>query len=115
MSAAGGSALVGLLTSQLGVSKQQALGGAGAIFSVAQDNMSATDFTALSQSVPGIGRMLSAVPDTGGSGGDDLIGTAFNALGMESGMVRQFMPIILGYVQNQGGNQVMGMLQKALL
>lgn len=107
--------LVGLLTSQLGVSKEQALGGAGAIFSAAQNNMSADNFGSLAKSVPGMDSMLSAVPAVAAGGGNDMIATAFNAVGMNSGMLRQFMPVILGYVQNQGGNDAMGMLQSALL
>jgi hypothetical protein len=116
METSSGNALVSLLTSQLGVSSEQALGGAGAIFSAAEDKMSVDDFASLSKAVPGMNSMLDAVPSLAGAADSgDLLGSAFTALGMDGSMIRQFMPIILGYVQSQGGNQVMGMLQKALM
>jgi len=114
-SAAGNAALVGLLTSQLGVTSEQALGGAGAIFATAKDKMSADDFSSLTKSVPGVDSMLSAVPSGIDSSSDDMLGAAFSALGMDSSMIRDFVPLILGYVQGQGGTDMMGLLQKSLM
>lgn len=129
-----GGGLMDMLTSQLGVTSEQAIGGAGAIFAAAQGNMPENDFSQLSKAIPDMGSMLSAAPDLGGSsgllstatsmlgGGDDdkggltsMVGPAFQALGMDGGMVEQFLPIILNYVNSEGGSQLMGMLQKALL
>jgi len=110
---AGSNALLGLLTNQLGVSSDQALGGAGAIFSSAQQNMSADDFSSLADAVPGFGEMLSAAPET--EPGDDMLGAAFKALGMETDMVKSFMPIVLGYVDRTGGSALMQSLQGALM
>lgn len=110
---AGSNALLGLLTNQLGVSSEQALGGAGAIFSSAQENMSADDFGSLADVVPGFDEMLGAAPKT--EPGDDMLGSAFKALGMETDMVRSFMPIVLGYVEGTGGSALMQSLQAALM
>jgi hypothetical protein len=42
------------------------------------------------------------------------LGEAFSKLGMASDMVSQFIPIILDYVKQGGGDAVMGLLQQAL-
>lgn len=126
-------ALVNILSQQLGVSSQQAIGGAGAIFSVAQQGMSPSDFGKVSSAVPGMQQILAATPNVASSPTGSLLGAAENALGVNSGlgqlanaaiafqnlglgtgMVNQFIPIMLQYVQNQGGNATMGLLQNVL-
>lgn len=124
--------LVNLLVGQLGVSPQQALGGVGSIFSVAQQRLNPGDFSKLSQSVPGMDRYLSAVPrQTAASGSSSLLGAAgsmmggqvgnlanlagsFQSLGMNPSMVSQFVPVVLQYVQNQSGPGAVSLLQQAL-
>lgn len=54
--------LTDMLTRQLGISQNQALGGAGAIFQTAQGNMDPQSFATLSQSVPEMDNMLDAAP-----------------------------------------------------
>ena len=129
--------LVGLLVQQLGVSPQQATGGAGSIFSMAQQTMSPNNFGLVSNAVPGMSQLLSAAPSLAGSNGGGLMGSAVNALGggsgvgnmakmamlassfqnlgLGSGMVSRFIPVILQYVQMQGGTSTMGLLQSALM
>ncbi|MFA5982413.1 MAG: DUF2780 domain-containing protein [Methylococcaceae bacterium] len=126
-------ALVNILAQQLGVSQQQALGGAGSLFSVAQQAMPASQFGQVSSVVPGISQILAATPSLNPSS-PSLLGLAGNALGTNSGlgrlasaaiafqnlglnpsMVNQFIPIMLQYVQNQGGAATMGLLQNVLL
>ncbi len=124
--------LVNILVGQLGINPQQALGGVGSIFSVAQQRMNPGDFSQLSSSVPGMDRYLSAVPQPAvQSGSQSLLGAAgglmggqwgslaalagsFQSLGMNPSMISQFMPVVMQYVQNQSGAGVMGMLQSAL-
>ena len=55
---AGDMGLVDLLTSQLGVTKNQAEGGAGSIFQSAKQNLSVEDFSSIAKAVPGIDKML---------------------------------------------------------
>lgn len=136
--AANANSLTELLVSQLGVTEQQATGGAGAIFELAKHNMTAADFSKLSAAVPGMSGLLSAAPAlsgaAGGSGGG-LLGTAtgmmggqtgslgslatlasaFQGLGMNGGMASQFLPVVLQYVQAQGGLSTMSLLKAALL
>ncbi|OQW77480.1 MAG: hypothetical protein BVN35_04995 [Proteobacteria bacterium ST_bin11] len=124
--------LIDVLVGQLGISPQQALGGVGSIFSVAQQRMNPGDFSQLSDAVPGIDRYLSAVPQQGSaSGSQSLLGAAgglmggqlgglanlagsFQSLGMNPSLVSQFVPVVLQYVQNQSGAGAMNLLQHAL-
>ena len=129
---AGQRTLVNTLVSQLGVSPQQALGGAGAIFQAAQGSMEPQAFSTLSQSVPGINGMLNAAPALsdspmtsglssmmGGDAGDSLGGLAsltssFQQLNLSPDMVGQFVPVITDYVRASGGEAAATLLQSAL-
>lgn len=127
--------LINILVGQLGISPQQALGGVGSIFSVAQQRMNPGDFSQLSGSVPGMDRYLSSAPQLPANGANaGLLGAAgsllggqnnalgslaalagsFQSLGMNPSMVSQFLPVVLQYVQNQGGAGTMSLLQSAL-
>ncbi|WP_040071326.1 DUF2780 domain-containing protein [Pseudomonas batumici] len=113
----------GLLSAlgSLDVTPEQAVGGAGAMLGLAKNQLSNNDYSQLSQSVPGLDQ-LSGVGALAGLGGllgqsdnssvvgsalgnvqniDDL-NKAFGALGMDSGMVGQFAPLILQYLGQQG-------------
>ena len=125
--------LVDLLSSQLGVSKDQANGGAGAIFQLAKQNLSIEDFSTIAKTVPDVNQMIGAAPkaekNSGalgsisslmGGNSNKLQGMAglaspFKQLGMSGDMVSKFVPIILDYVQNKGGDQAMNLLKGALL
>jgi len=124
--------LVDLLSSQLGVTKGQAEGGAGSIFQMAKQNLSIEDFSIVAKSVPGIDKMMDMVPKAGtssstlgnissmmgGSSGSikGLAGlsSSFTQLGMSGDMVGKFVPIILDYVKNKGGDHAMNLLKGAL-
>jgi uncharacterized protein YoxC len=124
--------LVGLLTSQLGVTEKQATGGAGSLFQMAKENLSAEDFGKVASAVPGIDSLISAAPmvkEVAGSLGGVSEGlgaitkaadsasklatvtSQFSKLGLDAGMVSQFIPIILNFVNNTGGEEVMKILQ----
>lgn len=113
----------GLLSalSALNVTPQQAVGGTGAMLGLAKNQLSSTDYSQLAKSVPGIDKLsgggeLGALSGLLGSSGksaglDNALGTvkdtndlnsAFGALGMDSGMVGQFAPILLQYLGQQG-------------
>ncbi len=125
-------ALVGILSQQLGISPVQAMGGAGSIFSVARQMMGPSKFGLVNNAVPGMSQMLGAAPNLAGSnsllgsaasalgGGTNLgqmamLASSFQSLGLNAGMVNQFIPVILQYVQSQGGPSTMGLLQSALM
>ena len=125
--------LVDLLSSQLGVSKDQAKGGAGSIFQLAKQNLSVEDFSSIVKAVPGIDQMMGAAPKpekntstlgnissmVGGSSNklQGLAGLAssFKQLGMSGDMINKFTPIILDYVKNKGDDHAMNLLKSALL
>lgn len=127
--------LVNILVGQLGINQQQALGGVGSIFSVAQQRMNGPDFSQLSNAVPGMDRYLSSAPQqVTAANSSSLLGAAasimgnqggtlgtlanlagsFQSLGMNSNMISQFVPVMLQYVQQQGGAGTMSLLQNAL-
>jgi hypothetical protein len=124
---AGTSDLVSLLTDQLGISKEQAAGGSGAIFDYAKDNLSADDFATVAQGVPDMDGLLAAAPKQesgsalgqassmlGGSGGSlgglASLASSFETLGLDADMVQKFLPIVSDYVGSVSGDQAMALL-----
>lgn len=122
--------LVDMLVHKLGVSPQQALGGAGAIFQTAKGNMNPQAFASLSQSIPGMSTMLGAAPSVpsasglGGmssmmGGGGSLSGAAglagsFQKLNLSPDMVGKFIPVVTNYVKQASGDASASLLQSAL-
>jgi len=130
--------LLSALTSQLNVTPEQAVGGTGAMLGLAKNQLSGSDYSQLGKSVPGLdqlsgsnslgslGALSGMLGQSGGSktsGLDGLLGnvkntndlnTAFSALGMDSGMIGQFAPVILQYLGGQGASSsVLGKLAQA--
>ena len=124
--------LVDMLVKNLGVNENAAKGGAGLIFKLAQDKLGAGDFGKVSGAVPGIADLIKAAPASGGLlgglgsltsglGGDAAklgnlasLAGGFSKLGLNSGMITKFIPIILSFVQSKGGNAVSAILEKVL-
>lgn len=127
--------LVDILVQQLGISQQQALGGTGAIFQLAESGMTPEAFGVLSQSVPGMTEMLNAAPVvsnpmTGmGSGVSALLGNtsagatlnnaaslaaSFQQLNLSPDMVGRFVPIVTDYVRTSSGPLTAELLNSAL-
>lgn len=123
--------LLNTLGTQLNVTPEQAVGGTGALLGLAKNKLTRTDYSQLTKSVPGLDQLsgLSALDSLGGSGLGSLLGgskqsgnssmlnqalgnvqdmgdvnTAFKALGMDSSMVSQFVPVILQYLGQQGAS-----------
>lgn len=117
--------LLNTLGSQLKVTPQQAVGGTGAMLGLAKNKLDPSQYTALTKQVPGLDSLtgsnaLGGVNGLGGllgnSGGNQSalnnalgnvkstsdLNSAFSALGMNSGMVGQFAPVILQYLGGQG-------------
>ena len=136
--------LIQQLVSSLGVNEEQAKGGAGLLFNVAKDKLGAGDFKQLTDAIPGISAILGAAPapSAAASAGGGLMGalggvaaslgagelsgkmeglgnlanlaSGFSQLGLSSDMVAKFVPVVLAFVQNQGGDGVKGILEKVL-
>jgi hypothetical protein len=112
--------LLGALT-QLNITPQQAVGGTGAMLGLAKNQLSSTDYSELAKKVPGIDKLsgggeVGALTGLLGSSGkaaglDNALGNvkdtgdlnnAFSALGMDTGMIGQFAPILLKYLGQHG-------------
>ncbi|MFY9141849.1 DUF2780 domain-containing protein [Sulfuricurvum sp.] len=90
--------LIKNLTTALGVTPTQAIGGTAAIINDAKSNMKPTDFTELTKQVPQAGTLLNAAP--AGMLGLGSVGSQFSFLGMDASMVDKFSPLVLQYLQD---------------
>ena len=109
------SALMGMLTSQLGVSDKQAAGGVGSILTYAKSTLSEDKYNTLSSAVPNASSMVAAAPksstgalssamssfggkksSTGAMAG---LASQFSSLGLDTSMISKFVPIIISYFQ----------------
>ena len=124
------SKLIGSLIDLLGVTKEQATGGAGAVFREAKNNMSTGDYSQLLNAIPGIDSLIQSAPQDSGMAGkasslfggssDSVKGLSaltdsFAKLGLSPEMVNKYTDVILGFVQSEAGQQTMSMLKNALL
>ena len=122
--------LIGSLTDLLGVSGEQATGGAGAVFREAKKNMDPGDYSKLLSAIPGIDSLIQAAPQVsglagkasslfGGSSGSvqgiSALTDSFAKLGLAPDMVNQYVGVILDFVQSEAGQQTMTVLKNALL
>lgn len=124
--------LIQQLTQSLGVDESQAKGGAGLIFKMAQEKLGDGEFAQLAGAVPAVSNLIGEAP-TGGGGLAGAIGGltgamgssgnlaniaalagGFSQLGLNPGMASKFVPVILSFVQNQGGDQVKNILAGVL-
>ncbi|MBL0011088.1 MAG: DUF2780 domain-containing protein [Nitrosomonas sp.] len=121
--------LVDILVHRLSVSPQQALGGAGAIFQLAQANMNPQAFAILSKSIPGMKSMLNAAPAMSNLSGDlsaltgeknntlgnvTTLATSFKQLNLSPDMVDLFIPIVTNYVSKTSGQVTADLFRSAL-
>lgn len=125
--------LTNLLVQRLGVTPQQAMGGAGALLQIAKTRMNPQAFAQLSQQVPDVQRLLSAVPalqpqsglgglagKLAGLSGDSTISTAltavslFQQLGMKPEQMQKFVPVVVDYVRGDTNAAIADGLNAAL-
>jgi hypothetical protein len=124
--------LVSELVKKLGISEESAKGGAGLLFKLAQDKLASGDFSKVAGAVPGITDLIKSAPEDSGlmgglgklasglGGGAAGLGNlaslagGFSKLGLDSGMVSKFLPVILSFVESKGGPAVKALLEKAL-
>jgi hypothetical protein len=128
------SQLISMLVNGLGVTQEQATGGAGAIFSQAKQNLSPGDFMKVSNALPGIDSLINAAPTGSGltgslaKGASSMLGgssgtvqglaslaDSFSSLGLNSDMIGKFTDIVLKYADQVGGKEIMSLLQSALM
>jgi hypothetical protein len=120
--------LIQQLTSTLGIGEEQAKGGAGLIFNLAKEKLGAGDFGQIANAVPGMDGLLDAAPSTGGGGIGGMLGGiasslgagnlgsiaelagGFDKLGLDADMIQKFLPVVLDFVGEKGGDSVKGLL-----
>lgn len=132
---AGAADLIGLLTDQLGVTTEQAKGGAGALFDLAKQKLGADDFAKITDALPDVSTLLNSAPaveaseaattaksvagmlgqkgETGALSELSSLSGAFSSLGMKGDMVGKFAPVIVDWARSQGGEMVSQLLGKA--
>jgi len=115
--------LIGMLTSQLGITDTQASGGVGSILNYAKGSLSNDDYSTLEKAIPDASSMISTVAKSddsssalgsiaGSLAGNDSstsglmsLASNFSSLDMDTSMISKFVPIIINYLQssNSGG------------
>jgi hypothetical protein len=131
------SAMVSEVTQSLGVKKNQAEGGLGAIFNYAKNNISADQFTQLSTSLPGVAGLIDKMPAVSNAvsstGISDLAGLMdkaaeysdsikalndvkkqFDALGLKPEMIAEFAATAKQYLDTEQGQQAKDILGQGL-
>ena len=124
--------LIATLVDALGITEKQAEGGTGALFKNAKENLSTEDFQKVSEAVPGVDDYMAKAPSTDSkSGGGGLLSSglsslgggasklggmasltqAFSQLGMNTGTMGKFIPIVVKFVDSEAGSQVAGLLK----
>lgn len=124
--------LLQMLTQQLGVSEDQAKGGAGLLLKLAKEKLGAGEFSQVKSAVPAVDELIASAPKPGGLGGTlggiasafgggigqlgnlAALADGFKGLNMDSNMVGRFIPIVLSFVQAKGGGGVKDILEKVL-
>ena len=124
--------LVELLVKNLGITTQQAEGGAGSIFNAAKQDMGVEDFKKVTTAMPEVEPLMAAAPkiekgsgtlgrissmlskDTGSLGKMANLYDSFSKLGLSEDMVGQFIPLISDYAKSKGGETVSNLLKTAL-
>jgi len=122
--------LLQMLTQQLGVSEDQAKGGAGLLLKLAKDKLDAGEFSQVKSAVPAVDELIGSAPKPGGLGGAlggltsafgggigqlgslSALADGFKSLNMDPGMVGKFVPVVLSFFQAKGGEGVKALLAK---
>ena len=118
---------VDMLSKEMDISTEQAQGGAGSLFNMAQEGMSSDDFGKLSEAVPDMSGLLGAVPDLSGGSKTSMLGkaassltgmpavtSAFQKLGLNESHVAIMTPLVVNYVEDKGGAALSKTLAGAL-
>ncbi len=98
------SPLTSLLTSQLPVSTEQAVGGSSALLALAQSQLSNQNSSELESLIPGLSNLNSAQSLLGNLESLDAVQRTFDKLGLDASMISQFAPVILQYLNEQGAS-----------
>lgn len=101
--------LVKNLTTNLGVTPTQAVGGSAALLNDAKKDMKPADFQALTTKMPQVGTLLAAAPASSAA-----LPSQFSALGMKPEMIGKFTPFLLDYIKSGTTPGMANLVQAAL-
>src|SRR5262252_9949316 len=105
MPSMGSSSVIDSLTSQLGVTPQQATGGVGSMLTYAKTQLSPSDFSTVASALPGADKYMTLASSALGVSSISSaagLGAAFSKLGMSPDMVNKFAPIVSDYAGKYG-------------
>lgn len=123
--------LIDTLTRTLGVDGRQAEGGAAVLFKAARDKLGEGEFGKLLGGVPGLPDLMKKAPASGGGGLGGLLGGiagamggnaalistvvgGFGKLGLNTDDAKRFVPVILDFLRQKVGPDVVAKLEKTL-
>jgi hypothetical protein len=120
--------LITMLTQRLGVNAQQAQGGAAILFKAAKEKLGSDEFKRLLGTVPGIESLIGQAPaaTAGGllgglaslAGGNMAIlanvVSGFLKLNLTADDAQRFIPVVLDFLHNKVGPDVVATLEKTL-
>lgn len=117
-----GASLVDSLVSELGITQDQAIGGAGALMAYAKQDLAEADWSQLAQLVPeastlaeeaDMGGVMNSLGEVlGDSAGMAQVLEQLSKLGLDADTITRFAPAVLDYVKQQGGGDLIGALTK---
>ena len=110
--------LMGMLTSQLGVTDNQAKGGVGSLLSLAKEKLPAADFLKVANVVPGASKYMELAKTLGAVAGPlkNVAGLngALGKLGMNAATIAKFVPAVSNFMGKAGGSTVTNLLATVL-
>jgi len=114
----GSNPLMGMLTSSLGVTQQQAEGGVGSILKLANEKLVKGDFDQVAALIPGASKYMDTAKKLGAYAGQigDLAGltSSLGKLGISPDKAAQFIPAVTDFVGKAGGSELGGKLAAVL-
>jgi hypothetical protein len=110
--------LVSQLTSSLGLTPTQAIGGAGSLLGLAEENLTDDQFDKVSDAIPGTDALMSQAKSltgiSGTTGGLSGLTGSLSKLGISQDQVNQMVPAITDFVSKKAGPDVGNLLASAL-
>ena len=124
--------LIRKLTKELGVNQTQARGGLIALLRAGQQNLSRADFKQFVADVPGADKLLAKAPPpsamsslagglgsllggrSGGAGRWAGLAASFTELGISLDTAKKFGPIVIDYMRDHGGEELVDKVRAAL-
>jgi hypothetical protein len=110
--------LLGMLTSQLGVTENQAKGGVGSLLTLAKEKLPAADFTKVAGVVPGASQYMDLAKSLGAVAGPLTnvagLNSALGKLGMSTETIAKFVPAVTNFMGKAGGSTVSNLMASVL-